>query len=45
MSGIGEIGWELALADDAIVAIKYGCGDTAAELITLQGLGEPIVVE
>jgi hypothetical protein len=45
MSGIGEIGWELALADDAIVAIKYGCGDTAADLIALQGLGDPILIE
>jgi hypothetical protein len=45
MSGIGEIGWELAVADDAIVGIKYGCGETAAELIEFQGLGEAIAVE
>jgi hypothetical protein len=45
MPGIGEIGWQLVLADDAIVGVKYGCGETASGLIERQQLGQPIAVD
>jgi hypothetical protein len=45
MPGIGEIGWQLMLADDAIVGVKYGCGETASGLIERQQLGQPIAAD
>lgn len=45
MPGIGEIGWELVLVDDAITGVKYGCGETASGLIERQQLGEPVAVD
>jgi hypothetical protein len=44
MSGLGELGWELVLDGGAIVGVKYGCGETAAELIELHGLTERVSV-
>jgi hypothetical protein len=40
--GIGEIGLQLIVTDDAVTGIRYGCGITAEEMIELHGLGEAI---
>ena len=42
MSGIGEIGLQLIVTDDAVSGIRYGCGITAEEMIELHGLGDPL---
>lgn len=42
MSGLGELGWELVLDGGAIVGVKYGCGETAQQLIELHELKDRV---
>ena len=43
--GIPEIGWQAILTGGAITGIRYGCGQTASELIDLHDLTDVVPVD